>query len=65
MFTGERDREGDEQRQFIGHYWKEEGRWIIDAGDGRPGQVRATLFSVQFIEPDGRRSRPFYRYWHF
>lgn len=63
-FSGEKAREGRENRQFVGHYRKAHGRWIVDAGDGKPGQVRATLFSLQFIESDGRRTGPFYRYWH-
>jgi len=56
--------DGKEVRQFIGHYRKEHGRWIVDVGDGKPGQVRATLFSLEFIEPDGRRGGPFHRHWH-
>ena len=65
MFTGERDREGEEQCQFIGHYRKEHGRWVIDVGDGRPGEVRATLFSVEVIGPSGQHAGSFRRYWHF
>ena len=54
---------GKEKRKFIGHYRKEGGRWIVDVGDGKPGQIRATLLSLEFIEPDGSRF-PFHRHWH-
>lgn len=54
---------GKEERKFIGSYRKEDGRWIVDAGDGKQSQVRATLLSLEFFGPDGRRY-PFYRHWH-
>jgi hypothetical protein len=53
---------GKEQRQFIGLYHKENGRWLVDAGDGKPSQICATLFSLEFIGRDGR-GYPFHRHW--
>ena len=64
MFSGERDRQGEQERQFIGDYRKDNGRWVVDAGDGKPVEVRATLLSLEFLEADGRRGGPFHRYWH-
>jgi hypothetical protein len=62
IFDGERDREGREDRHFIGDYRKEHGRWVLVMPDGSTGELRATLLSLHIIDPRTRPTGPFYRY---
>jgi hypothetical protein len=62
MFDGERDREGREDRHFIGDYHKQHGRWVLVMPNGSTGELRATLLSLRIIDPRTRPAGPFYRY---
>ena len=62
VFGGERGREGEEFRKFIGDYHKEHGRWVLVTPDDSPGELRATLLSLRIIDPRTRPAGPFYRY---
>src|SRR6266496_2888832 len=51
VWTGEHGRSGKEERDVIGDYRKEHGRWIlIDRRSGSTAQLHATLFSLEIIE---------------
>lgn len=62
VFDGERAREGEEHRKFIGDYRKEGGRWVLVSPDGSAGELHATLLSLRIIDPRTRSAGRFYRY---
>jgi hypothetical protein len=61
VWSGERGRQGEELRRFIGDYQKQGGRWLVNAS-GQTTELRATLYSLEIIESNGARAGPFYRY---
>ncbi len=62
VWTGESGRSGEEQRDLIGDYRKEQGSWIlIDRRSGQTSQLHATLFSLEIIDANGARSGPWRR----
>ena len=62
VFGGERGREGNEFRHFIGDYRKEHGRWVLVTTNGSSGELRGTLFSLRIIDERTGPTGPFYRY---
>ena len=41
------------KRELIGSYQKEDGRWVFTTTRGEKIHFRTTLFSLQFVKPDG------------
>src|SRR5437773_8388577 len=64
VWTGESGRSGEEERDLIGDYRKEQGRWIlIDRRSGHISQLHTTPFSLEIIETNGARSGHWSRMW--
>ena len=65
VFEGEKGREGDEVRDFIGGYQKERERWLLITPSGFTTQLRATLVSLEMVDTNGLREGTYYRYEFF
>lgn len=53
-------------RKALGTYWKKQGRWFFDGGDGQVYEIRLSWFTMNMLLPDGRpaerpRRRLFWR----